>query len=905
MKTLRRLFRRLTSWTTTARDEEFLQAEIDDHIAMQTAENVRAGLSAVEARRQALLKFGSVQAIKDSYRDQRGLPLMETLAHDVRHAMRRLRKNPSFAAAVLLTLALSIGANTAIFGVIDSILIRPLAYPHAEELVSVSHTAPGLRGLGAGAGITVSASMYFTYRDENRTFEQFGVWNLGGASLTGVAEPEMPRALNVTYGVLDAMGVKPLLGRWFSRADDTPGSAETVMLTYGYWQRRFAGDTSIVGRTLTINSTPHSVIGVMPEGFRFQRDPELILPQRFNRNETFLGGFGFQGIARLKPGVTMAQANADVARMIGIWLNAWAPNPGLDGAIFQNAHLGPRLQALKQNVVGNVGTALWVVMGTLGLVFLIACANVANLLLVRAEARRQELAVRAALGAGWGRIAREMLVESVTLSVVGGAIGLGLAYAALRMLVANGPDTLPRLNEIGIDPLVLAFAAGVSLLSGALFGVLPVVRYARPRAASALQRVGRTFSDDRARHRARNTLVVVQVALALVLLIGSGLMIRTFQQLRSVQPGFTHPEEILILHSMVPDAIAKEPERVMRMQHEIMDKLATLPGVASVAFGSAAPLESFLTGFGNPVDAEDKRIPEGQVAAARRIRRIAPGFFTTMGTRVVAGRDLAWTDLYEKRRVAIVSENLAREWWGDPRAALGKRIREGGALDPWREIVGVVENVYDDGVQAKPPESVYWPALMDRYIWAGDNGFAVASGMFAIRSNRAATEGLSAEARQVIWSVNGRQPVFLVTTLKTLYDQSMARTSFTLVMLAIGGGMALVLGIVGIYGVIAYVVSQRTREIGIRTALGGPPVEILGTFVRHGLRLAGVGAAVGLVAAAALTRLMSSLLFGVSTLDPVTYAAMPALLVAAAVLASYLPARRAMAVDPVQALRAE
>jgi putative ABC transport system permease protein len=904
MKTVRRLFHRLTSWATSARDEEFLRAEIEEHIAMQTAENIRTGLSPIEARRQALLKFGNVEAIKDIYRDQRGLPFTETLIRDLRHAIRGLRKTPAFTAAVILTLALAIGANTAIFGVIDSILIRPLPYRHSEALVGVWHNASGFPGLPGT--ISCSPSMYFTYREENRTFEQFGLWNSNAASVTGIAEPEMPRALFVTYGVLDAVGVQPLLGRWFSQADDTPGSAETVILTYGYWQRRFAGDPSIVGRTLTIDSRPHTVIGVMPEAFRFQRDPELILPRRFERNMLSLGPFAGQGIARLKPGVTIEQANADVARMLGIWLNAWPTPPGMDFTQFQNARLAPQVQPLKQEIVGDVGTALWVVMGTLALVLVIACANVANLLLVRAEARQHELAIRAALGAGWGRIARAMLVESMTLGVLGGAVGLGLAYVALRILVAKGPDTLPRLREISIDPLVLAFALGVSLLSGALFGVMPVLKYAGSRVASALQGVGRTFSHGRERHRARNTLVVVQVALALVLLVSSGLMIRTFQQLRSVQPGFTHPEEILILHSLFPEAWAKEtePERVMRMQNEILDKLAAIPGVKSVGFGDAASLESFLAN-GNPVYAEDKTFSEGQFPPFRRIRKTAPGFFKTMGTRVVAGRDFSWTDLYEKRRVAIVSENLAREWWGVPSAALGKRIREAGPADPWREIVGVVEDVYDNGVQVKPPEFAYWPALMDRYIWGGENGFAVGSGMFAIRSSRTGTEGLLTEARQVIWSVNGRQPVFLVTTLKALYDQSMAGTSFTLVMLAIAGGMALLLGIVGIYGVIAYVVSQRTREIGIRTALGAQPAGLLGMFVRQGLFLAGVGAALGLVAAAGLTRLMSSLLFGVSALDPVTYAAVSALLILAAVLASYLPARRAIAVDPVLALRAE
>ncbi len=865
---------------------------------MQTAENVRAGLPSVEARRQALLKFGNVEVVKDSYRDQRGLPLMETLMYDLQQVMRRLRRAPGFTVTVSVTLTLGIGANTAIFAVIDNILIRPLPYPHAEALVGVRHTAPGF---GLGPSVSCSPSMYFTYREESRTFQQFGLWSSGGANVTGTAEPELPRALFVTYGVMDALGVEPLLGRWFSQADDTPGTAETVILTYGYWQRRFGGDNSVIGRTLTINSKPTTVIGVMPEDFRFQHDPELILPERFERNQLSLGDFSYQGIARLKPSVTMAQANSDQARVLGIWLNAWAPPPGFDAALVRNAHFGPKIEPFKQEIVGDVGTALWVVMGTLVLVLLIACANVANLMLVRAESRQQELAIRAALGAGWSRIAREMLLESITLGLIGGAFGLGLADAALRVLVARGPATLPRLGEIRIDPSVLAFALGVSLFSGALFGLIPVLKYAGPRVANTLRGVGRTFSETRERHRTRNILVVVQVALALVLLVSSGLMIRTFQRLRSVRPGFTQPEDILILHTKIPEPVAMEPERVMRRYNETVNKLAAIPGVTLVGFADAAPLESFSPI--NPLYVEDKTALPGQGSRVARYRFIAPGFFRTMGTRMVAGRDLTWTDLYEKRHVAIVSENLARRWWGNPRAALGKRVRE-GSIAPWREVVGVVEDVYDTGMQVKPPEFAYLPALMDRYL-VFDHEFVIRQGMFAIRSSRTGTTAFLDEVRQAIWSENGKQPVFLVTTLKALYDQSMARTSFTLVMLAFAGGMALVIGVIGIYGVIAYAVSQRTREIGIRAALGAQPARLLGMFVRQGLWLVAIGAAIGLGAAAGLSRVMSSLLFGVTALDPLTYAGVSALLVAAAVLASYLPARRAIAVDPVQALRAE
>jgi putative ABC transport system permease protein len=543
---------------------------------------------------------------------------------------------------------------------------------------------------------------------------------------------------------------------------------------------------------------------------------------------------------------------------------------------------------------------LWVLMGTIGLVLLIACANVANLLLVRAEGRQQELAIRAALGAGWGKIAREMLLESLTLGVLGGLLGLGLAYTALRIFVARGPATLPRLHEIGINPLVLAFTLAVSLLAGLLFGLIPAVKYAGPHLATALRAVGRSLSHSRERHRTRNVLVVVQVALALVLLIGSGLMIRTFQALRNVQPGFTRPEEVQLLRTSITTVQVREPDQVMRMQNAMLDKLAAIPGVTSVAFANSAPLEGFNSN--DLLYAEDKDYAAGQIPPLRRYRFISPEFFKTTGTALIAGRDFTWTDHYEKRHVAMVSENMARELWGNPGAALGKRIRE-GPNDPWREIVGVAADVCDNGAQQKPPAFAYWPALMDTF-WA-DPVHINRTGVFIIRTSRAATESFLTEARQAIWSVNSNSPVFLVRTLKDVYDQSLARTSFTLVMLALAGAMALVLGVVGIYGVIAYAVSQRTREIGIRMALGAEAAELRQMFVRHGLLLAGIGAVIGLAAAAGLTRLMSSLLFGVAALDPFTYAGVAVLLIAAAALASYLPARRATAVDPIDALRAE
>jgi predicted permease len=805
---------------------------------------------------------------------------------------------PTFTAIALVTLALGIGANTAIFSVVNGVLIKPLPFPHSQDLVSIWHSAPGLTGVVGD--LPCSPAMYFTYREENQTFQEFGLWENRDASVTGVGEPEELRALLVTYGTLQALGIQPTLGRWFSQADDTPGSPETIMLTFGYWQRRFGGDNSVIGRTLMVDAKPRTVIGVMPQHFRFLNlDPELILPERFDRSRMFLGSFGQYGIARLKPGVTLQRANADLGRLLGIWLKAWPMPPGASRALFESARFGPKLQPLKQDVVGDIGTMLWVLMGTIGLVLLIACANVANLLLVRAEGRQQELAIRAALGAGRGRIACEMLLESLTLGVLGGVLGLGMAYGSIRILVTNGPTTLPRLAEIGIDPLVLVFTLGVSLFAGLLFGIIPVLKYAGPHLATALRAGGRSLSSSRERHRARNTLVVVQVALALVLLVGSGLMIRTFQALQNIQPGFTRPAEVQLLRIAIPYEQVKEPERVMRLQNEMLDRLAALPGVTSVSFASGAPLERL--NYFNPVFAEDKAYAAGQGAPTRRFRFIAPGFFKTTGTALVAGRDFTWTDIYEKRNVAMVSENMAREMWGDPAAALGKHIRD-NANTPWREIVGVAADVYDNGVQEKPPSFAYWPALMDNF-WGP---FRVQrNGAFLIRTNRAATESFLTDARKAIWSVDSNLPVFQVRTLQDLYNQSLARTSFTLVLLAIAGAMALILGIVGIYGVIAYAVTQRTREIGIRMALGGQAAGLRQMFVRQGLLLAGMGAIIGVGAAAGLTRLMSSLLFGVAALDPLTYAAVAAILIVAAALASYVPARRATRVDPLDALRAE
>jgi predicted permease len=818
----------------------------------------------------------------------------------LRQALRRLGRAPMFTAITLLTLAIGVGANTVIFSVIEGVLLKPLPYPHSDQLIGVWHTAPGINI----KDLNMCPSIYFIDREQSTTLQDIGVYDGDAVNVTGTGQPEHLRGLDVTDGTLPLLGVTPALGRLFTRKDDTAGSPETILISYAYWQQKFGGASSVIGTSINVDGRTRQIIGVLPRDFHFLDNPDaaIVMPFQWDRSKIKLGNFSQRALARLKPGVTMQQASADMARLLPITFRSFPAPEGFSAAIFEKARIAPNLRPLKKDVVGDVDKVLWVLMGSIAMVLLVACANVANLLLVRVEGRRQELAIRAALGAPWKRIAGELLLESLVIGLSGSLIGLGLAYAALKALVAAAPTGLPRIHEIGIDSQVLLFTLGLALFTSLLIGAIPVFKYAGVKATTGLREGGRALSQSRERHRARKALVIVQVALALVLLICSGLMIRTFQALMHVDAGFTSPDSLQTFRFYVPESQIPDtqPERVVHQQQEIADKLAALPGVSSVSFSNAVPLDGYDTN--DILYAQDHVLGEGEIPPIRRFKFISPGYLATLGTHLLTGRDISWDDTYNNHPVALISENFAKEYWHSPQGAIGKMIRV-ASTDPWREVIGVVQDVHEDGVDQPAQSTVYWPVMMNNF--EGQKTQLRRGVAFSIRTSRAGSQALMNEVQQQVWSVNSAVPLADPTTLGELYTKSMARTSFTLVLLCVAGAMALLLGVIGIYGVIAYTVSQRTREIGIRMALGAQRNQLTSLFVRQGLLLTAIGAACGLVVAFVTMRLMSAILFNVSPVDPLTYIVITAGLIATAYLACYVPSRRAATINPVNALRSE
>ncbi len=821
-------------------------------------------------------------------------------ARDFRFAFRSLAKRPLFSFVVVFVLALGIGATTAIFTLLDAIILSPLPFDDADRLVSVSHAAPGLGMQNAGQ----CAAWHFTYEDENRVFEDIGMYGRSLATITGGGEPEAVRVLRVTSGVFRALRLRPVAGRIFTPEDDEPTSPNVLMLGYGYWQSRFGADPSVVGQTIEVDDQSWEIVGVTPASLQtLGTTPLLIFPLRFDRSTLFVGNVGWGGVARLRGGVTVEQANADAARMLPLAFEKFPGGPVADFS--ERARFAPNIQPLKDSLVGSVANLLWIIMAGVAVVLLIACANVANLFLVRADGKETEMAVRTAMGASRGRIGWEYLKESLSLGVLGGLGGLALAYFGLEALIAAGPANLPRLDEVALDGGVLTFTLAVSLGAGVFFGIFPVLRLGRATPVDALKEGGRGGTTGRKRHRVQNTLAVSQMALALVLLVASGLMLRSFYSLWNVDPGFHDPGNVLALRLYISSDEVEDPAEAAATHERIARRLAEIPGVTSAALATAVPMDA--NSNVNPLYVDGFDYTGDRTPSIRRHKWIGGGYLETLGTPLRLGRTLTWQDVHERAPAVLVSESLAREYWGSAEAALGQRVSVRPDPPRWYEVVGVVSDVREDGLGQDPPLMVYWPQVTLAF-WEGDPPDQVRTWRgigFAIRSDRVGTAGFLDEVRAAIWEVNPNLPVRGLQSLEDLMGQSIARTSFTLVLLGVAAGVALLLGIVGVYGVISYAVSQRSHELGLRMALGAQTGQVKGMVLRQSLLLAGIGVAIGLALSYGVTRLMAGLLFGVSPLDPLTFLSVAGGLTGVALAAAYLPARRAAGVDPMEALRAE
>jgi len=815
---------------------------------------------------------------------------MDAMWRELKAAVKGHLRKPFFTALAGVTLAIGIGANTAIFSVVDSVLINPLPFPDASRLVSYNHEAPGL-----GVKVPViphSQAMYLHYLENARAIQSFAVFGDDAVNLITDGEPRQLSASQVTQEYFRVLGVQPFLGRAFVEGEDRPGAEPVAILGYPLWEETFGEDPSVVGSVVEMDGVRRRVVGVMPQGFQFS-DEDLWIPLEIDTGAPDTGSLQYIGIARLADGATIETANAEMEDLLLRFAEA---NPDeLGPEIMEQTGMAADVKPLKDVFVQDARQALWVLLGTVGFVLLIACANVANLFLVRAESRQREQALRAALGARRGDVLRQYLTESVTLALGGGLLGLGLAVFGVRGLLALAPTSLPGILKIGIDGSVLAFTALISVAAGLAFGVFPVFAYGRRDISNALKEGGRSSTTGRETHRARSTLAVVQIALALMLLVGSGLMLRSFVALRNVDPGF-EPAGLMTFRFALPAAEYDDPARILAFHRELSDRLAAVPGVQRVGMISGLPLTESKTA--GPMEPVEKPFPEGELGPIVERRSITPGYLEAMQIPILQGRALTWEDQADQFRGIVISENLARAFWPDE-SAVGRRIRGQGNEFSW-EVVGVAGDVRFDDVEDEPLTVAYFPVLRGTPEEPGGS-----LSMDVVVRVPGDPLGSIPQAREALRAVDPRLPMINPRTVEAVVKESMASTSFTVLLLGIAAGIALLLGTVGIYGVISFIVSRRTQEIGVRMALGAPAQTVLRSVVGQGLVLTALGLAVGLAGAWALSRALASLLYGVSATDPLTFGGTALLLGLVALAATWVPARRASRVDPVEALRAE
>ncbi|AHG88103.1 permease [Gemmatirosa kalamazoonensis] len=824
-----------------------------------------------------------------------------SLSSSVRPVWRSLRRTPAFTITAVITLALGLGAAVAIFALVNGVLLRPLPYGDPDRLVAVWHDMPGV-SMHKG---NQTRSTYYTYRTFARSLAAIGVYQSGAVNLSdprGGSEPQRITTAWLTQSVFPVLMVPPLKGRGFTEAEDLPNGPRVVVISEVLWRTRFGADPAVVGRTLEVNGRTHEIVGVMPQRFRFPTAAtQLWLPLQLERNAQYSGGFNYDAVARLKPGVTVAAADRDLAAVLPRIMDI-SPNlaPGVSTAmLLEQARPRPFVVPLKDDITGGIARTLWIVAAAAGLVLVVACANVTNLILVRAEARQRETAVREALGAGRVRVLAHFFAESVAITTVAGAVGVAAAALALRLLVSLGPAELPRLAEVHVDPATIAFAAVASLIVACLCSIVPALRLGGVPLLRALREGGRGGTASKTQQRVRGGLVAAQIAFALVALASSGLLMRTFQRLNAVRPGFD-VDGVATFWMSLPRARYASDTAVVRFYGALLDRVRALPGVRAAGITSRLPLET------NGMD-QDPFYPEGDASYDKKIPPLQlytwvdGGYFRTMGISLVAGRTFGSLDS-QRSDEAIISQATAYQFFGDStgRSVIGKRFREIPST-PWRTIVGVVGSTRDTALAAAPSMVVYSPQVLAAS--SDDNGPQNTMAL-AVRTTGDASAIVPAVTRAVR-ELDPSLPLFDVRPMPAVFRASMAQLTFTILVLGAAALVTLAVGAVGLYGVMAYVVSLSTREMGVRLALGASPRAVVAMLTRQGVLLAGAGIGVGLVLFALVARFLRTLLVGVAPGDPLTLAATSLLLVAIAALASWIPARRTARLDPADVLRVE
>ena len=885
MRQIRALFLRFIGLLTRNRRQQELSAELDGHLQLHIEENLRAGMSQAQARREALMKLGGLEQTKQDYRDRRSLPMLETLLQDLRYAFRMLRKNPGFTVVAVLTLALGIGANTAIFSLVNGVLLLPLPYADPGRLVATTSDYP------KGAFVTMrnlSQSMNFAANTEATEL-----------NLTGLDSPERLIGSAVSANWFGVLGVRPEMGRAFHEGEDQPGKDGVVILSYSLWQRRFGGDPNIVGRAIQLEGQSREVVGVMPPNFEYpSRKTELWIPLHLDPRKTgeYWGDSYMSVLARLRPGVSLEQARAEFAALRPKVVAAFAwPMPS-------DSFVKSTVMPLQNALVFDVKPKLVLLLGAVGLLLLIACANVANLLLARATSRQREIAVRTALGAGRGRIMRQLITESVLLAVLGGGLGLLVAYYGLAVLKSTLPADTPRLATVAIDARVLIFTAALAVLTGLAFGAMPAEGSSKVDLVNALKAAGAKGQTEKS-HRLSRGLIVGEVSVAAILVIGAGLLVKSLWNLSNSNQGY-RPESILTARITPDESFCDSVGRCQAFYNELLSSVRALPGVSAAAASDGLPLSGIWETI--PSDVDGFAVKPGAHVPMLMERVVSPEYLQLMGIPLFQGRAFTAADAAPNaERVALVAKSAAEHFWPG-KNPIGEHVKPRW-LNTWWTIVGVVGDVKEDTMTTNQPGwidgEIYTPYGAHSIASRGPEAPPAAMTLL-VRSSADATQ-LASEIRGVVAALNPSVPVSEMQTLPGWISEAVAGPRSTASLFSIFALLALVLGAVGIYGVISYFVAQRTREIGIRLALGARRKEVLLMIVSQSAKLAVFGIVIGLIGALVLTRLMASLLYDVTASDPLIYAVVALLLLLVALVASYIPARRAMRVDPVVALRYE